>query len=139
MGDGEIFDGAQFVRTHPFTLDTTGAYKWRPGAWEKEPRAAQGYWERDDIAACHGLGFVYFTVISVHKPGRYPTRVFYSRHHVTPDNEVLPESGCLCVTMEKFNRLRKDFQVPYVVVGPSEEVTARLAEIKQIASGEMYA
>lgn len=133
MTDGEIFADAQFVRTHPFTLDTSGAFKWRPGAWESEPRHND-----DPMPACHGLGFVYFKVVSVHKPGRYPTRVFYTRRFVTPDDEALPESGCLCVTMEKFKRLRKDFYVPYVVVEPSKEVTERLAEIK-LLSGEVYA
>lgn len=57
---------------------------WRAGVFPRDGDGGsyQSYTEWD----ANGEGVARFTVISVHKPGKYPARVFYTREFVSPDN-----------------------------------------------------
>ena len=43
---------------------------------------------QDEFIKCaDGLGKVIYKIIDIHKPGKYPTRVFYIRNWVDPDGK----------------------------------------------------
>lgn len=55
------------------------------------------------------------TVVSVHRPGRFPTRVFFTRQFVTPDGKAFGKSKLHIVTVEKFRRLSSRYQIDYTM------------------------
>ena len=71
---------------------------WRPGV----------EWERDDDgsaeAVAEAMGEMLLTVIDVHKPGRFPTRVFYTRQWKDPTGRVFGKAGLRITTIDAFRR-----------------------------------
>jgi hypothetical protein len=83
--------GDQFAVPYPFSRDTytvhdtdeetftsTEVPTWRPGT-----RPDEGATYCDAVA--DGMGAMLITVVSVHKPGKFPTRVFFTRRWRDPD------------------------------------------------------
>lgn len=110
--------GEVFERVHPFTWVTErrGATedvveRWRPGAWDTKPIAPD-----DAIAACNGLGTVKFSVVSVHTPPGYPTRVFFKREFTQPDGEKYAASKLINCIARKFAKDITTFPFPFEVV-----------------------
>jgi hypothetical protein len=62
---------------------------------------------------CHGLGFQTLTVISRHKPGRYPARVFYTRQWTDPDGKVFGNPKLRITTAQAFKTLVTGYRKPY--------------------------
>ena len=69
----------------------------------------------DSEAYCNAVGEMILTEVSRHKPGRYPTRVFYLREWVTPDGKRFGKPALRMCSAEKFNRLSRGWAVDYVV------------------------
>jgi hypothetical protein len=118
----EIEPGATFTALYPFTRtevelwDTDGLStvpSWRPGA------RAQVYTGPDSAApACHAEGQAEYHVISRHKPGRFPERVFYTRVFITPGGFRFdgPKSRALrWATVAQFKRMIAGHPFDYVV------------------------
>lgn len=109
--------GEVFERPHPFTVvvENQGdpereTERWRPGAWETK------YIYPDDACAlAHGVGRVQFTVVSVHTPPRYPTRVFYTRQFFMPDGSPYASSRLKNCIANKFAKDIKAFPFHYEV------------------------
>ena len=96
------------VELPPDSPDATGmatTMSWVPGV-ERE----HYHHESDADAYADGLGEMLMTVIDVHKPGRFPARVFYTRQWKDPSGHVFGKAGLRIVTAEKFRRLRKGYQ-----------------------------
>lgn len=68
---------------------------WRPG-WA--PYANQ-YTEG---SYCHGWGREFRKVVSIHKPGRYPERVFYTRLWLDPDGRAFGKGSLRMTTTAAF-------------------------------------
>ena len=103
--------GRQYEVRHPFVrstytaFDVDGPYEdecWRPGF---EFSANQD--EEGADAAADQWGKAIYTVIDVHKPGRFPTRVFYTRAWEDPDGKRFGKGTLRMVTLEKFSRMLK--------------------------------
>lgn len=114
---GAVFD----VRPFPFRRhvacvpDEDGEYDnvpcWKPGAeWEE-------YSEYTELTA-HGEGALRLHVVSVHKPGRYPTRVFYRREWVDPDGKVFGRADLRVCVLSAFRRRAVRYLHEYVVRDP---------------------
>jgi hypothetical protein len=109
--------GDVFERKHPFTwvVERHGepdrdTERWRPGAWETK------YIPPDDACAiCHGEGTVKFTVVSVHTPPKYPTRVFFTRQFFMPDGKPYASSRLKNCIIAKFSKDIKAFPFLYEV------------------------
>lgn len=80
--------GAEIEIGHPFVRETYRGYdeggsferlSWRPGI-RHEMIAPD-----DSEAVADGIGTQIVTIISIHKPGRYPARVFFTRRWRDPD------------------------------------------------------
>lgn len=72
-------------------------------------------WERNDPysdadACADALGEMLLTVIDIHKPGRFPVRVFYTRQWKDPNGHTFGKGALRIATMEKFRRLAKGYQ-----------------------------
>ncbi|MGI9485439.1 MAG: hypothetical protein ACR2RF_06065 [Geminicoccaceae bacterium] len=96
-------EGNKFEFDYPFVLEdsTIGidedggviAKSWRPGVrWE--PVGPE-----DSDAFADGIGRQIVTVVSVHKPGRYPTRVFYTRKWKSPSGKVFGNPRLMVTTV----------------------------------------
>lgn len=119
MTEGEVFDVV-----YPFVRDTYnepdfdtegGGYNevptWKPGVRFEERSAGA-------VESCaDALGTMRLTVVSVHKPGRFPTRVFYTRAWVNPDGKAFGKSKLRVTTAGPFRVLTHGYRHSYVLVG----------------------
>lgn len=65
------------------------------------------------VTEADALGKMVLTVVSVHKPGRYPTRVFFTRKFITPDGKTFGKGKLHIASLEKFRRISTAFQHEY--------------------------
>ena len=118
----DVIGGSVFRAPYPFVRDTYTEYDgdgshdikcWTPGVVME-----QVYIPPDDCdveSVADGIGEIILTVISVHKPGRYPTRVFFTRRWRAPDGREFGRTACRIATLEKFRRLAKGYWHEYKV------------------------
>lgn len=124
----DVIAGAVFEHAYPFVrgkttiMDEDGPAEigtWNPGI-HYVPIS-----EDECDAVAEGLGKQILTVVSVHKPGRFPTRVFYTRKWETPRGKRFGKSGCHITTLQAFRRLIKGYRVSFKVVPTRKEEKAR--------------
>lgn len=117
---GEVFRVRYpFVRERVTLCGEDGPYEtvsWRPGV---SIECAGPYGEDTDIIA-NGEGEMILTVVDVCKPGRYPTRVFYTRQWVDPNGHAFGKKGLRMTTLDAFRRRAAGFKLAYDVedMGP---------------------
>jgi hypothetical protein len=106
--------GSEFTITYPFVRGAYGADigetdkpTWQPGIRDEWISA------EDTGTVADGLGFAKFTVQGVFKPGRYPTRVFFTRAFTDPDGKTFGAPKLHIATLQKFNRLIAGYRVPF--------------------------
>lgn len=112
----DICEGAIFEVVHPFikdkwqAIDEDGpcyAESWRPGV-KFEPISPE-----DSGAFADGVGKQILTVISIHKPGRFPERVFYTRQWEAPNGKRFGKRRLLVKTSQDFRRIIAGYRYPY--------------------------
>ena len=104
-----------FVRCTFTNFDEDGPFDdegWRPGFEFSANKSEEGA----DPAA-DKWGKVFYSVIDVHKPGKFPTRVFYTRSWEDPDGRRFGKGTLRMVTLEKFNRMLKGMRQGLYVDG----------------------
>jgi hypothetical protein len=85
------------------------AITWRPGV-----RWVQVY--DDSEAEAEGMGSMLLTVIDVHKPGRFPARVFFTRQWRDPDGKTFGKGGLRITTVPAFLRRVKGYMHEFELV-----------------------
>lgn len=70
-------------------------------------------------AVADGLGAQILTVVSVHKPGRFPARVFFTRTWRDPDGKKFGKGKCRVMTVEAFRRRARGYREEFTVASPS--------------------
>lgn len=109
-----------FEVRYPFIRDTYTEYDvdgpcerktWRPGV-RFEQHAPD-----DADAVADGVGAQIVTVVDVHKPGRFQTRVFYTRQWRSPDGRLFGKGGLKVKTLQAFRRLIAGYRYPYAMAG----------------------
>ena len=70
----------------------------------------------DSEAIAHGNGEMILTIVDIHKPGKYPTRVFYERKWRDPDGNIFGKGGLHIATVQKFKRLISGYYHDYKIV-----------------------
>jgi hypothetical protein len=108
-----------FVRCLATVCGEDGPYEinsWRPGV---EIESCGPYGEDTDIVA-NGEGEMILTVIDVHKPGRFPTRIFFTRQFISPDGNAFGKGGLRMTTVDAFKRRTSGYRLAYDVedMGP---------------------
>lgn len=127
----EITIGKTYAVRYPFVLrdvdvppddpeaTSMSIKSWCPGVeWEH----SDPYSDAD--ARADAFGEMLMAVIDVHKPGRFPPRVFYTRQWKDPTGRVFGKAGLRIVTAEKFRRLCKGYRHEVYVDGAPYEGTA---------------
>lgn len=116
----EFTAGQEFRSAYPFVRGTFASYDeggeyevktWNPGVVFE----ACGYYGDESQAVAQGEGSQILTVIDVHKPGKYPERVFYTMTWVDPDGRKFGKKKLHIATTEKFRRLSRGFKFAYVI------------------------
>jgi len=118
MSDAEINVGAMYRAPYPFRIDAYIAFDeegcgavptWIPGV-RQEPRAPDGV---DSDCIADGLGFMCLHVVSLHKPGKFPPRVFYVRTWEDPNGRVFGKKSLRMTTLAAFRRLLRGYRHEY--------------------------
>lgn len=125
VGTGqEVVEGATFRAPYPFVRDEyedwdqDGSFKvktWKPNVRHE--------WcgPEDTEAVADAIGEIILTVVSIHKPGRYPTRVFFTRRWRDPTGREFGKTKCRCTTLQAFRRFTRGYQYEYRVLTPAEQ------------------
>lgn len=99
-----------FVRTKYRVYDDIDSFKeiesMRPGT---EPVI---YGDDTEYEA-DGVGEMILHLVSIHKPGKYPTRVFYTRRWKDPDGKVWGKKELKVTTQGNFRQMLKGFRHVY--------------------------
>lgn len=122
-----LFAGIFFEVPHPFCWEeasrpgddpegpaTIYFMSWRPGTRDGPPEPPDG---GGMIPVADGMGLQILTVVSVHKPGRYPARVFYTRKWRDPAGHEFGKPALRMKTVSAFTRLRRGWRHEYELSG----------------------
>lgn len=92
---------------------------WKPGVeWV-------GVYPDSERAEADAMGSIALTVVSVHKPGRYPERVFYVQRWVAPNGRVFGKPKLRVTTTAAFLRRSRGYRyADYIVREPALTTTA---------------
>lgn len=112
----EINEGAVFeVAPFPFVVerargcDEEGYFEfntWRPGV-----SGDDGFGQKH----ANGEGAMILTVVAVFKPGRYPTRVFFTRKWRAPNGKIFGSNALKVATVAWFKQRLRGYLCPYSI------------------------
>lgn len=95
----------------PEATEMAQVQSWRPGVFTESDG---GY---DVQSAADAMGAMLLTVIDVHKPGRFPARVFFTRQWRDPDGKVFGKSVLRITTVPAFLRRTKGYMHDFYLNG----------------------
>lgn len=117
--------GAVYERPYPFVRDVREVFyvdseggnatdevpTWKPGVRFEyvQPDGTESF--------ADALGRVVLTVVSVHKPGRFPTRVFFTRTWIDPEGKAFGKTKCRMTTVPAFKRLAHGYMHQFRLKG----------------------
>jgi hypothetical protein len=93
-------------------LDEPDTPCWRPGVRFEDSGPD------DTEAIADGLGQQVFTVVSIHKPGKFPTRVFYTRNWIDPDGKQFGKGTLKMLSVNPFMRRISGYWHEYKLTEP---------------------
>jgi len=117
----EFVPGAEIEVAHPFIRDEYHWYEedgpckrmtWRPGT-RVEPVYPDSAEEVADA-----IGTQIITIVSVHKPGRFPARVFFTRRWRDPDGHEFGKTKCHIKTAQALRARCRGFGYEFRVAAP---------------------
>lgn len=84
---------------------------WRPGTRFEE------YGREGEYTDClaDAMGTMRVTVVSLHKPGRYPARVFYTRQWIDPDGKQFGKGKLRITTEAAFRILLRGYRYQFEI------------------------
>lgn len=114
--------GDVFRVKYPFVLERVslpaydeegrGSYEadsWRPGiSTDVDDGGNPSY-------ALDGHGEMVLTVVDVFRPGKFPTRVFYTRSWIDPKGHAFGKGALRITTAANFTKLRRGYRYPYAM------------------------
>lgn len=110
-------EGKTYCVKYPFCLDVfnpdMGEFEfatWRPGT----NRFATEFTE---WAEADAMGEMILTIVSIHRPGDYPTRVFFTRQWKDPDGKIFGKQKLQIKTKSAFKRMLKGYRYNYTIKG----------------------
>jgi hypothetical protein len=100
-----------FVRDKFVSMDPDEPDKpcWKPGV------RFENVGPEDTEAFADGLGQQVFTIVSIHKPGKFPTRVFYTRKWIDPDGKMFGKGTLKMLSVAPFVRRISGYWHEYTV------------------------
>jgi hypothetical protein len=118
----DLAEGMTFRAPYPFvrdkvTLMDEDGYSevatWKPGVRFEERFIPPDDMDADCLA--DGVGEIILTIVSLHKPGRFPMRVFFTRRWRSPAGREFGKGACRIATAEKFRRLARGYAHEFAV------------------------
>ena len=67
----------------------------------------------ENMAVAENMGLMLLTVVSIHKPSKYPERVFYTRKWKKPNGDIFGKNGLKITTKSNFTRMLKGYRHPF--------------------------
>lgn len=133
QSDTEIKVGAEIEVAHPFVRDTYHGFDadgpvaqktWRPGTRAEmlPPDSAE------EVA--DALGTQIFTIVSIHKPGRFPSRVFFTRRWRDPDGREFGKTKCHIKTLQAMRRRVRGFSYEFRLLKAASDLPEIVAEME---------
>lgn len=105
---GEIFEHAYpFVHSTYTEMDEDGCAEvpcWKPGV------RFENTYHGDTDSIADGTGKQIITVVDSFKPGRFPTRVFYTRRWVNPDGKEFGKGLLRIAAIQSFRTLVRGYR-----------------------------
>lgn len=81
---------------------------WRPGT--RQHATEFSYWTEADA-----MGEMILTVVSIHRPGDYPTRVFFTRRWKDPDGKIFGKQKLQVKSKAAFKRMLRGYRHEYTL------------------------
>lgn len=105
----EVFNGVDFDGENFHEFQHEG---WRPGCDVESDDSMYGRFYCAD-----GIGSMILTVVSTHKPGNFPERVFFTRHWRDPDGKEFGKKTKLrVIAVSSFTALTRGYRHRFEVV-----------------------
>lgn len=101
---------SEFRIVYPFfksTVQEAPTGTWLPGTYYEARHA------NDEVSVCDGVGQMILKVVDVHKPGKYPERVFFVRTWIDPVGQVYGSTRLKITTTYTFNKLIQGYRYTY--------------------------
>lgn len=114
-----ILEGSEHSVAYPMVMEPVellgdeGPYQansWRPGV-RYVIQSPYG----DSSAFADGVGRMILRVVSIHKPGKYPERVFYTRNWTDPDGKQFGKTKLRVTTKQAFRQMANGFRYEYEI------------------------
>ena len=111
-----VLEDVELPPDDPEALDNTPVMtkSWRPGVEFEQDDGGDAY------GVAEAVGEMLLTVIDVHKPGRFPTRVFYTRQWKDPNGRVFGNGGLRITTLDAFRRRMRGYMHEYWLDGEKQ-------------------
>lgn len=113
-----VIVGKLYVVQYPFVLekvnlpDDDGGFstvdRYRPGV----SMESDGPYGLSEYSA-DGMGQRLLTVVDIHKPGRFHTRIFYTQKWKDPSGNLFGKATLRITTTQGFNRLLGEYRYPF--------------------------
>ncbi len=131
--------GQEFTISHPFVREKysyaeaegySEATGWRPGV------RMEAISQDDAAGFADGIGEQILTVVSIHKPGKFPTRVFFTRKWRDPSGRLFGKSKLHILSQSAFTCLTKGYRHRFKLERPAGQAPDALREVLAEALAE---
>ncbi len=120
----DITENAVIEVTYPFIRTTYDSYDELEGTHAKLPTWQAGVGGMDfngysgtfRAFGANAEGQMILTIVSIHKPGKYPERIFYTRQYRDPDGKIYGKTNLKIMATRSLKRYFKWFGEPYEIV-----------------------
>jgi hypothetical protein len=116
----EFTIGQEIVVAHPFVRDTFTVNEGDGDGWTSyerpcwKPGCRTEMIPPDDCeAVADAMGSQILTIVDIHKPGRFPERVFYTRRWRDPDGKEFGKGGLRIKTTQAFRWLARGYRYEF--------------------------
>lgn len=137
MTDNRLIVGSSHDIKYPFVMERVSLWdgeasyeadSWRPGI-RTELMPPEG----EPAHFADGEGKQILTIVDIHKPGRFPERIFYTRQWQDPAGKVFGKPKLFIAVASKFNRLRRGYMHEYTI--ETKSMAQQCAEIRAEIGG----
>jgi len=92
-----------------YGVSVTTVKSWKPGV----EFVACGHYGDDTESVCDAEGWMVLTVVDLHRPGRFPARVFFTRSWIDPEGKPFGKGGLHIMTKQAFVRRARGYMHEY--------------------------
>ena len=133
-GQGEFIVGQEITVAYPFVRDTyevheadeDGYSSYNKPTWVPKTRTV---WTHSDSTeeVADAVGSQILTIVSIHKPGRFPERIFYTRRWRDPDGKEFGKNNLRIKTTQAFRWLARGYRHEFRMMALADEQTQPVA------------